>query len=267
MSEFVCIGVPYHLGERVPDRALVNLIRDSGLVDEIDATWADFVPDFSRAPDPITAVNRALAQTLGLYRRHIPLIFASDCMASLGAVAGLSAAHGTGLGVVWFDAHGDFNTPETSPSGYVGGMPLAMLAGRGDLRYTQALGLAPLAEADIVLAGGRDLDPAEAEALRSSAVAHVPDVSTMIAAALPDKALYLHLDMDIVRPEDMPGMAFPTPGGPTLDQLAAVVEHVTRSSRVIGVMLSATQSPDALPSLAGPLALARALVRGFRTRA
>lgn len=233
MAEFECIGVPYFIGERLERRTEVATIRASGIAREIGAGWVTIEPD-ATAPDPISAVNRALALDVAQRSNAIPIVFASDCVSALGVVKGL----GGDCGVVWYDAHGDFNTPETTPSGFLGGMPLAMLVGRGDLRYMQALGLDPLDERDVMLADARELDPAEAIALRDSAVMHLPDVNALLTADLPDKPLYIHLDLDVIRLADMPGVLYPTEGGPSLDEVAATLERVTREGTVAGVLVS-----------------------------
>lgn len=262
MTQFVCIGVPYFIGERIPARTEIDTLRRAGLADALGATWTDFTPNFADAPDPVTAVNRALARTIRFYPNALPLIFASDCMASLGALAGLAARHDD-LAVIWFDAHGDFNTPETTPSGFLGGMPLAMIAGRGDRRYMDGVGLVPLPEADIILTDARDLDPPEAEALRASQIAHYPNLNALLSADLPDKPVYLHLDVDVIRLDDMPGMSYPAAGGPTLAETAAAVERVARDVTLAGVLFS-LWNDSLVPGDSRPLAGVRALVAAIQ---
>src|SRR5690606_35869958 len=98
-----------------------------------------------------------------------PLILGGDCVTSLGTLAGLLTPETTG--VAWFDAHGDFNTPDISISGYSGGMPLAVAVGRGleELRNAARLN-GPITERHVALLGVRDLDPLEEQALLSSSV-------------------------------------------------------------------------------------------------
>src|SRR6185503_8434310 len=98
-----------------------------------------------------------------------PLVVGGDCLVAIGVLAGLRDPANTG--VAWIDAHGDFNTPETTTSGYLGGMPLACAVGRGldELRAHAKLG-APVPERNVALIGARDLDPPEERALAASAV-------------------------------------------------------------------------------------------------
>jgi len=120
----------------------------------------------------------------GLVARAVrPLLLSGDCVMALGAMAGLQRRHGD-VAVVWLDAHGDFNTPATTITGYLGGMPLAMLTGRGRELISDGLGLRPVADHQVVLVDARDLDPAEREALAASGVRHVPADPDAVAGAL-----------------------------------------------------------------------------------
>lgn len=264
MAEFVCIGAPYFLGEHIERRTEVSAIHASGIAREIGAEWVTVEPD-NQQPDPICAVHCALARAINAQRGAIPIVFTSDCTNALGAVKGL----GGDLAVLWFDAHGDFNTPETSPSGFVGGMPLAMLVGRGDMRFMRAVDLAPLDERDVIITDARDLDPAEAVALRESAITHLADVRDLLTAALPDKPLYIHLDVDVVRLREMPAVSFQSAGGPALDTVAASLERVARDAPQIAGMLVSLWNDDLAHdrrALDSTLHLVRAFVAGMRAR-
>ncbi len=93
-----------------------------------------------------------------------PVSIEGDCCTTLGVLAGLRR-EGLDPTLLWLDTHGDFNTWETTPSGFLGGMPLAMLTGRGDQTMAQAVGLQPFPESKMILCDGRDLDPEEKQAL------------------------------------------------------------------------------------------------------
>lgn len=266
MTNFVCIGVPYFLGQKLAPRTEVDAVRASGFAQEIGAVWVDLTPDETGSPDPITAVDRALAATITAHHDHFPIMFAGDCVSAIGAAKGLMSD--AGLGVIWFDAHGDFNTPETTPSGFLGGMPLAMLVGRGEQNLMQGVGLSPLREADIILTDARDLDPGEAAALRESAVTHLPNVLDLLTAPLLDKPLYIHLDVDVVNGDEMPAMSYPSQGGPTLEDTMRVVRRVAREGRVAGLLLGLWNDELATDDrpLQGTLKLARAFVEAIQTR-
>jgi arginase len=173
------------------------------------------------------------------------LVYAGDCMAPLGALAGLRRRGVTPF-VVWLDAHGDFNTPETTPSGYVGGMPLAMLTGRGDQTIVRALGLETLDTARVVLSDARDLDPEEGVALRASGVRLCSDAEIAeLAAWVPKEApVYLHLDVDVVTPADMPALRFPAPGGPSLERVEQALETLARERSIVCTTVACTWDPS-----------------------
>ncbi len=263
--QFVCIGVPYFIGERLPERSEVDAIRTSGFAQQIGAEWLDVVPDFAAAPDAITAVNQALAQAIVTHTGKTPLVFAADCVAALGMRKGLEVHDPA---VLWYDAHGDFNTPETTPSGFLGGMPLAWLVGRGDQRYMQGVRAVPVNERDVVLTDARDLDPGEREALHASEVTHLKQVRDLLTAPLPAKPLYIHLDTDVVDPAEMPAMSYPAVGGPPLADVSASLRHVAQTRQVVGILFSLWNDtlPGAAQTCAGTLALARAFVEAAQSR-
>lgn len=259
MPSFVCIGVPHFIGEKRPARTEVKAIRESGFARQIGAPWLDLAPSPAGDEDPVVTVNRALAAAVKMNNEHVPIIFAADCTSAIGTLKGLNLPD---PGVIWFDAHGDFNTPETSPSGFLGGMPLAMLVGRGDQAIMRGVGLAPVAEHRILLTDARDLDPAEGVALRASRLTHLRGVGDLLHAPLPAGPLYIHLDVDVVDIAEMPAMSYPAPGGPSLDTVEAVVRRIGRDGRIAGILVSLWNGELATDNrpLEGTLRLVRALV-------
>lgn len=255
---YVCIGVPYFIGERLAERTEVEAIEKSGIAQELNAPWITIEPDFASAPDPLTAVNRALAQTITAHADRVPIIFSSDCSTALGAVKGLEKHNPA---VIWFDAHGDFNTDETSPSGFLGGMPLAMLVGRGNMTYMNGVGLKPLPEQRVIITDARDLDPEERNALKSSEVTRLVSVEELLTIQLMRDPHYIHFDLDVIDLEDMPGMNYPSPGGPSVATCEKVLRHIREQVAVVGLMFKLWN--DSLPtqgkSLATTLALTRAI--------
>lgn len=167
-----------------------------------------------------------------------PVSFAGDCCTTIGVLAGLRRG-GLEPVLVWLDAHGDFNTPETSPSGFLGGMPLAILVGRGDLTLPEALGLEPLAESRVVLTDARDLDPPERAALEASEVLHLDDPESLLSEELPPGPLWVHLDTDVVDPRDSPAHNYAAPGGRRSGELVAILGELASRRQVAAVSLSA----------------------------
>jgi arginase len=171
-----------------------------------------------------------------------PVSIAGDCCTALGVAAGLQRA-GFNPTLLWLDAHGDFNTWETTPSGFIGGMPLAMLVGRGEQSMLRALTLHPLPEHHVILSDARDLDPKEKQALAQSGVHHLIDVREVLAHPLLANPLYVHLDADIVNPDDAPAMRFRTPGGPFSADLLAIFHTLAQTKHIVAVSM-ATWDPQ-----------------------
>ncbi|SFK31928.1 arginase [Pseudovibrio ascidiaceicola] len=166
-----------------------------------------------RTPESLSKVHRPIADFVCsvVKQSRVPVSIAGDCAASLPVMAGLQRA-GLEPILVWLDAHGDFNTLETSPSGFLGGMPLAMMVGRGDLLIAQKSGQTPVLEEDVWLIGARDLDPFEEVALGSSQINRrsLDSLDELVF----DRQVYLHVDNDIIDAEDVPANNYPVPNAP-----------------------------------------------------
>ena len=190
-----------------------------------------------RTPDSLLKLHRPIAsfvaQAAG--RNETPISVAGDCAASLPVMAGLQRA-GLDSVLVWLDAHGDFNTIETSPSGFLGGMPLAMMVGRGDMSICEGVGLAPVAEEDVWLSDARDLDPLEKVALDSS---HVNRFAFESLAELTfERPIHLHIDNDVIDANDVPANNYPVPGGPDLSQVIATTSEFVSRNLLAAISLS-----------------------------
>jgi len=164
-----------------------------------------------------------------------------DCTVALGTVAGLQRA-GLDPGVVWFDAHGDVQTMETTTSGFLGGMPLRILVGYRPELVAVPLGLRAIVEERVVLVDARDLDPPEQEYLRQSRIRRLA-LEELSPDALPVGPLYVHLDLDVVDPTELPDVRYPAPGGPSLAAVVEAVRMIVRTGQVVGVGIACTWSP------------------------
>jgi arginase len=244
----VLITVPYHLDEHLPD-------FDSGL--RPDAVVTTPLPDAGPWQRMAALYERVAAEVAGA--PDVPVVVSGDCTTSLGVLAGLQRS-GREPGVVWFDAHADLQTEATTASGYLGGMPLALAVGVGTPTLPDLLGLRRVPEARVVLVDARDIDPPEEDLLARSALVRTP-VEAVRTDELPDGPLYLHVDLDVCDPQDVPDLLFPAPGGPPADALLAALGRVAATGRVAAVGLAATWHHDrATPRhaelLAGVLAAA-----------
>lgn len=178
------------------------------------------------------------------------LVLAGDDTASIGVVSGLQQAAGaaTPIGIVWLDAHGDFNTPETSYSGILAGMPVAILAGLAGPLWRGAAGLAaPIPTDRILLAGVRELDEKEATLLRSTDVrvvrAKATTDGTTLAAAVGRLAatcdlLCLFVDLDVLDPHLVPSASTPAANGLEIDQAAAAMATALSTGKVAAVCVA-----------------------------
>jgi arginase len=138
---------------------------------------------------------------------------------------------GVDPGMVWFDAHGDVHTLDTTTSGYLGGLSLRLILGAHPELLARPLGLQPLAEDRTILVDARDLDPPETEYLRTSAVRR-SGVADLDIASLPAGPLIVHVDVDVIDPGELPGLVFPAPGGPPAVQVVAAVRRILATGRV-----------------------------------
>ncbi|HWG91760.1 MAG TPA: arginase [Candidatus Thermoplasmatota archaeon] len=176
---------------------------------------------------------------------QFPLVLGGDHSISMGSVGGLARARGGGrTGIIWVDAHGDFNTTDTSETGNIHGMPLAAICGLGDDRLVNIARVSPKAHpTNVVLVGIRDLDPAETQLMKKAGVTvftmrHIDEMgmeramqrAIEIATAGVD---YLHvsLDVDSVDPDDAPGVGTPVPGGLTYREAHLAMEMVSESPK------------------------------------
>ena len=193
-------------------------------------------------------LHRQIAEAVrnALAAGDAPLVVAGDCNATVGAVAGLGSALRTGI--VWFDAHGDFNTPETDRSGFLDGQGLAMVTGRGWAAHTGSLpGFAPVPDHRVLLVGARDLDDAESEALDRSGVLRLDEADTregeLFDAVLDELCsdvdrLHVHVDADVLDPSLGRPNGWAAPGGLTVDRLLAVVRAAHDRAPIASVTIA-----------------------------
>jgi arginase len=228
------ILTPFYLDQALPQ--LESLVQPSWQVNR------PYLP--SGAPQTRMAVlYQSLANFVedAINRNLRPVSLAGDCCTSLGVAAGLQKA-GISPTLVWLDAHGDFNTWETTPSGFLGGMPLAMLVGLGEQSIVESLRLNPFPEEKVILSDARNLDPGERQALERSKILRLPNTKSLLEDSLPEGPLYIHFDPDVIDPKDAPAMDFPASGGIGVVNLQSVFHRLAQTRRVVAVSM-ATWNP------------------------
>jgi arginase len=182
-------------------------------------------------------------------RSERPLVLTGDCLTTLGVVAGLRRHD---LSVIWLDAHGDFNTPAISESGYLAGMSLAMVTGRAP----GPIELRPVPDERAVLVGARDLDPAERAALDASRVRRVAADPEAVRDAMRQASgeIYVHIDVDVIDGEDLPGLKFPAGDGPSF---SLVEECLAQIADPIAATIACAWTPDRIADESTRRAIAR----------
>ena len=217
-----------------------------GLESLLDPEWIvnkPLLPD-DEPQARMVELYKPLAQlvTTVLKSGELPVSVAGDCCSSIGILAGLQQA-GVDPTLVWFDAHGDFNTWETTPSGFLGGMPLAMLVGKGEQTIMVGVGTGVLREEQVVLSDARDLDPGEREAVAGSNLVHLQNVRDLLEYQPPPGPIWVHFDTDVIDPAEAPAMNYPAPGGPSVADLREVFSYLAATGQVTAVSIS-TWNPE-----------------------
>ncbi len=200
---------------------------------------------------------------------NVPIVMSGNCHACLGSLSGLGAR----ASIIWFDAHGDLNTPETTETGYFDGMALATALGWGWTALTrQVPGFSAANDADVLLIGGRDLDPAEQQVLQRSRIGHYapapltarisPDFEGALSQPARPRRAYVHLDLDVIDPSVMRANRFDVPGGVTVAWLEDALLMVQRRHEIAAVAVTAYDPAYAPPPTAASIVnrLLRALL-------
>lgn len=200
--------------------------------------------------------NRNFAEVVreGLQDDLLTVGLEANCNDLLGMLAGLkydSDGNARRVGLIFIDAHGDFNVPETTLSGMLGGMPVAIAAGHALHNLRQTAGLnEPLPMSHIVWGGVRDLDPLEADRFREHevqqfSVQDIRDLSADLRDEINDLAervdvIYVHIDMDVLDPAEVGGHPLTVPDGPTSAELAAAMTLMFQNPKTVALGIAST---------------------------
>ncbi len=235
------------LGFEVEDAGNIS-VRNAEMM-AVKNRKAKYLPEIAKASQELAdQVERALD------KGSTPIILGGDHSIAIGSVSGL-AAHfrksSKKVGVIWFDAHADMNTPETSPSGNIHGMPFASILGKGVDELTQIKGFAPkVLPENCVLIGARSVDPEEALTLKASGIkvftmreVDERGMSQIVREALviankDTCGFHCTMDMDFVDPDFAPGVGTPVPGGPTYRESHLAMEMIADSGKMLSFELA-----------------------------
>lgn len=225
----------------------------------VKTAMVEFDTDFPIETATTFGVLREIAREAKEARRggEFPLVLSGSCSSTAGA---LSAFDTRRLGLIWFDAHADFHTPETTTSGFLGGLPLSIIVGHCWKSMAETIpGFEPLAENQVVMVGLRDVDPGEEKRFAESEVSILrldeirdrglePSLSGVLDALLEKiDALYLHLDLDVCDPEEAPVNPYQPAGGLSPDEVRDCLKFLASKRPVVGASVTA-YDPDCDPS-------------------
>ena len=232
------------LGYTVEDLGNVEVAQAEAAAE--GSSHAKYLPQIAA-----TCSHLALAVGQALQRGTLPLALGGDHSIAVGTVCGVSqVSHGRNekIGLIWLDAHADMNTPDTSPSGNVHGMPLACLVGMGPRELTHLCGFAPMVDPrNAVIVGLRDVDQMEKPHVRDSGVRAftMRDIDERGLRAVMEEAIrmasdgtagfHLSLDMDFVDPWDAPGVGTPVRGGVTYREAHLAMEMICDSGQMVSM--------------------------------
>lgn len=240
------IQVPYYCGHRdlkqgrgpsrFIDRGLGLILEEQGHTVPLESI--EIGDKFQTEMQSAMVINRLLAGRVAdaIQHERLPLVLAGNCYHCLGSLAGI---HNHRKGIVWFDAHGDFNTPETTTSGYLDGMPLAMSTGRCWNTLLETIpGFSPVRGSNTVLVGANVLDDLEKKALGQSDLVVIDTnegqksgyLERLEAALIELKAkvdgVYVHLDMDALDTGKSSANPLDPPGGLNVDQFETALSLI-----------------------------------------
>jgi arginase len=263
------VKMPYSGSRNVAELSVVpDYLEDGGIADVLRGMGVELEPITTVALTAEDQREYGEWHRLGLANGHVAEIVAertregdlsvgllANCASLMGMLGGLQHAGPTDrplrVGLVWIDAHGDFNTPETTLSGMLGGMPVAISAGLALHRLRKESGLDPaLHTEDIVMVGVRDLDPLERELVERYGIAQlsVDDVrqrserfhAEMRRLSQLTDIIYVHVDMDVLDPAEVPGHGLTVAHGPTSEELAAALTEMFRYEKAAALGIAST---------------------------
>lgn len=259
MLKIALINVPFHLGKeevgmgmgpvRYLEAGVSQNLKDQGYNVKIEKIQP--IKQYDDVMKSIAVLNNSLGKVVKktLNDGFFPFILAGNCNTCLGTLAGFDEPK---PGIIWFDAHGDFNTPETTPSGFLDGMGLAIATGQCFHNINTIIeNMRPIQESWTLHVGVRDLDPEEHELLESTEVLVVDNITLkkrgIINGLLPKLTelqaqtheIYLHIDIDIMDPSEAPGVDFPTSEGLLLDEMEEALKLIGENLQIKAAALTA----------------------------
>jgi len=272
--QIMCEGVTKMLAEMGIEESAIETVRLTPDEEKDYGAW-----------HRVGLANGHLNQIVARLRKKglFPLGLLSNCNSLTGMLGGLQHSgadrQALSLGLIWLDAHADYNTPETTLSGMLGGMPVAVAAGKCLFRLRLKAGLDPaIPEKNIIMMGVRDMDPLEEELVLDSHITLIPTEDLIELTPRMKEAfealckrvdvVYIHVDLDVLDAPDIPGHTFQIPNGPNPAQLGKVLQYMMQNPKVgaFGVASFPTQEEVRTRSLGSTLEVIKGGVLGLQAR-
>jgi arginase len=241
VSALLCRTSDRTAGTGAGARALAEAVADRlGVQARIVGTPGE--PADTRFDDDLRDARGCLLEAGGqltdaLQAGQMPVLTSSDCSICVTTLPALVRERPDAL-VLWLDAHPDYNSPDTTPSGFLGGMCLAAACGVWDAGFDAP----PLHPASVVLCGLRDVDAGEEELLEAGG-ARIVERPDLLAAAVEGRELFVHLDLDVLDPAFMPGLHWPVDGGLSDGGLRTLLAEVADAATIVGVEITDLPAP------------------------
>jgi len=235
-------------GRLIEMGAMKALKRTAGSVEDVMVQYqGEFASEIGTTFALLQAIAKQVQQAS--YAGQFPLTLAGNCNSTVGVLSGIGSKR---VGLIWFDGHGDFNIPETTISGFLDGMGLAMAVGHCWKAMTNSIpGFQPLSEERVALVGARDLDEAERKRLGESRIplitcesVHDAGSGNALGAVLSSWAgkvdgVYVHIDMDVHDPDLAPVNSLQPKGGLSPQEVQDCVRIIAERYRIIGASITA----------------------------
>jgi arginase len=246
MGSISLIQLPYdsgRFGERM-GRGPIALL-DSGLAEHLRSVGNEVDVASVRLSEGLHTETNALVELQGLAvplirdaieRQARPIILSGNC--GTAALSAMAALDPRSTGIIWFDAHADFNTPETSPSGFLDGMGLAILTGRCWRRLAERFeSFQPVLDSQVIQIGVREKDPPEVQLLQQSGIKQIPTVALAgLSEALKELStnkVYVHVDLDVIDTSEGRANGWASGGGLSVNQLRDALELIGRRVSIV----------------------------------
>lgn len=274
-------------GPQLMYEGVTKMLADMG-IEEATKEIVNLTPEEDKdygAWHRVGLANGHLNETVSRLKKEgfFPVGLLANCNSLTGMLAGIQHS-GPGrrplsIGLIWLDAHADYNTPETTLSGMLGGMPVAVAAGKCLFRLRLKAGLdPPIPEKNIIMMGVRDMDPLEEELVLDSQIILIStDELVNLSHRMKEEyrqlcdrvdAVYIHIDLDVLDAPDIPGHTFQIPNGPNPAQLADALKYMMQNPKVgaLGIASFPTQEEVRAKSLGSTLEVIKGALSGLQAR-